>query len=319
LFSQVLAVNTLIIVATVFTASVAAQIDIHTPDGFKSFLIAAVAMLITALVNGMVLRRRFRPLEQLISSLDHVDLERPALSTARDPDAPADVARLREGVEGMLARLDLERRRRTTAVLAAQETERARLARDLHDEVNQSLTGIMLRLSLIAKDADDESTRAALQEVRDLTEDAMRELLRLSHDLRPTALDDLGLSAVLETRLRQVAADTDLQVEQDIATELPPLTPDQQTVLFRIAQESLSNVVQHAHASRVRVVLERVGDAGVRLVVSDDGCGIGNRTSPALGERARAGLTGMRERALLVDAQLQIRSSGAGTTVELEL
>ena len=91
LFSQVLAVNTLIIVATVFTASVAARLDLNTSEGLKSFLIASVAMLVTALLNGLVLRRRFRPLERLITALDRVDLERPVLTGARDKDAPADV------------------------------------------------------------------------------------------------------------------------------------------------------------------------------------------------------------------------------------
>ncbi|MBO9531933.1 MAG: sensor histidine kinase [Solirubrobacteraceae bacterium] len=318
LFSQVLAVNTLIIVATVFTASVAAQMDIGTSQGMEGFLIASVAMLVTALVNGLVLRRRFRPLEQLIAALDHVDLERPVLVAEPDADPPADVARLRAAVEEMLARLDLERRRRASAVLDAQEAERARLARDLHDEVNQSLTGIMLRLSIIATDADEE-TRERLGEVRDLTEQAMRELLRLSHDLRPTALDDLGLSAALETRLRQLEAETDLEVQHHIHADLPELTSDQQTVVFRVAQEAISNVVQHAEASHMRLTLAKRGTEGVLLQVSDDGRGIPARKEPEPGEREHAGLTGMRERALLVDARLAIRSSSRGTVVELAL
>jgi two-component system sensor histidine kinase UhpB len=225
---------------------------------------------------------------------------------------------LRGAVEGMLARLDLERRRRASAVIDAQEAERARLARDLHDEVNQSLTGIMLRLSAIARDADP-ATHAALQEVRDLTEQAMVELLRLSHDLRPTALDDLGLSAALEAQLHRIATDTTLKVLSDIQADLPPLKPEQMTVLFRVAQESLSNVVQHAGASTVTVSLRQAG-GGVKLRIADDGCGIGNRRTPInLGERQRAGLTGMRERALLVGGNLDLQSSSSGTSVELVL
>ncbi|MFT4035341.1 MAG: sensor histidine kinase [Patulibacter sp.] len=317
LLSQVLAVNTAIIVATVFTASVVARMDLSTSEGMKGFLTACVAMLATVLVNGMVLRRRFRPLEQVIAALDAVDSERPVLAAAADRDAPADVARLRAAVEEMLTRLDLERRRRVSAVLAAQESERGRLARDLHDEVNQALTGIMLRLTLIAADAD-EQTRVALREVRDLTEDAMRELLRLSHDLRPTALDDLGLRAALVTRLRQLASDTELVVEHEISTELPMLTSEQQTVVFRVAQEALSNVVQHAGASRVQLSLAPGVSSSVVLRVVDDGCGFGaSPDSPQV--RERAGVTGMRERALLVGARLSIDSGAQGTTVELAL
>ncbi len=320
LFSQVLAVNTAIIVATVFTASVAARLDIDTSDGLKSFLVAILAILVTALVNGWILRRRFAPLENLIHALEDVDLESPTLDTHAEKGEPADVELLRTAVVGMLERLDLERRRRAGAVLAAQEAERARLARDLHDEVNQSLTGIMLRLSAIAMDTDDPAARERLREVRDLTEEAMAELLRLSHDLRPTALDDLGLSAALEAQLQRLKADTTLRVRSEIASELPELDADQQTVLFRVAQEALSNVVQHARARSVTLSLAPRGE-GVLLRVADDGCGIGNRRDPTLspGERDRAGLTGMRERALLVGGNLDLRSSSRGTTVELSL
>ncbi len=321
LFSQVLAVNTVIIVATVFTASVAARLDLETSDGLKSFLVAILAILVTVLVNGWILRRRFAPLEKLIHALEDVDLESPTIDTHAEKGEPADVALLRTAVVGMLARLDLERRRRAGAVLAAQEAERARLARDLHDEVNQSLTGIMLRLSTIAMDTEDPGTRERLREVRDLTEEAMAELLRLSHDLRPTALDDLGLCAALEAQLQRMAADTELRVTSELTSELPALSADQQTVLFRVAQEALSNVVQHAEARSVTLSLAPRGDDGVLLRIADDGCGIGNRRDPALspGERDRAGLTGMRERALLVGGNLDLRSSSRGTTVELSL
>ena len=318
LFSQVLGVNTAIIVATVFVATVAAQIDITTSDGLNGFLIAIAAMLATALVNGWVLRRRFRPLEQLIGALDNVDLERPNLALTAGRREPADVEQLRHGVEGMLARLDQERRYRASAVIDAQESERARLARDLHDEVNQSLTGIMLRLSAIAADADPQTQRA-LQEVRDLTEQAMGELLRLSHDLRPMTLDDLGLSAALAARLKQLRRDTNLIVRGDVAPDLPSLSREQQTVLFRIAQEAISNVVQHANATTIVVVLRPYIDGRVMLRVSDDGRGIEPSRPTLAGERTSSGLTGMRERALLVGGTLDLRSSHTGTTVELVL
>lgn len=319
LFSQVLAVNTVIIIATVFTASVAARLDIHTPDGTKSFLIAILAILLTALVNGWLLRRRFRPLERLMHALEEVDLESPTLDTHVEKGEPADVQALRSAVVGMLERLDLERRRRAGAVLAAQEAERARLARDLHDEVNQSLTGIMLRLSAAAMDAEDPAIKIALREVRDLTEQAMQELLRLSHDLRPTALDDLGLCAALDANLQRLGTATALQVQSSISGDLPELSADQQTVVFRVAQEALSNVVQHSGASAVSLSLQPHGD-GVVLRVTDDGCGIGNHRDPSSSpDRSRAGLMGMRERALLVGGNLDLRSSSRGTTVELTI
>ena len=316
LFSQVLGVNTVIILATVFTASVAARLDLDSAEGLDSFLVASLAILVTALVNAWVLRRRFRPLQRLMLAINAVDLERPTIATGPERGEPSDVAAMREAVRGMLRRLDLERRRRASAVLAAQEAERSRLARDLHDEVNQSLTGIMLRLSVLAGDADP-GTRAGLAEVRDLTEQAMQELLRLSHDLRPTALDDLGLTAALGARLDQLERDTPLRVERAIDAQLPALSAERQTVIFRVAQEAISNVLQHAGASTVRVALGACGRDGVRLWVSDDGRGIEASGAEHPEGRGRAGMTGMRERALLVGGTLRVLSGEHGTTVEL--
>lgn len=318
LLSKVLGVNTVIIVGTVFLASLATQIDVSTSEGLNSFLVAVVAMLTTVLVNGWILRRQFRPLEALGSALDEVDLERPKLELRAPRGEPADVQQLRLGVEAMLDRLDQERRRRVSAVIDAQEAERARLARDLHDEVNQSLTGIMLRLSAIAADAEPR-VREQLQEVRDLTDHAMRELLRLSHDLRPSTLDDLGLSAALAARLRQLRTDTKLAVDTDLDSQLPELSPEQQTVLFRVAQEGISNVIQHAEASRIRVELREIKGGRVVLRITDDGRGMGSYRPPAPGSRRHAGVAGMRERALLVGGHLSLRSSRKGTTLELTL
>jgi two-component system sensor histidine kinase UhpB len=316
LFAQVLGVNTVIIVATVFVASVIAQFDLSTQTGMESFLVAVVAILATVLVNGLVLRRRFAPLEELISSIDDVDLERPRLHTKLQPGEPDDIAQLRHAVEGMLSRLDEERRRRASAVIAAQETERARLARDLHDEVNQSLTGILLRLTAIGADADP-TTRHRLKETRDLTQAAMLELLRLSHDLRPTALDDLGLSAAIGERLRTLARDSGLQVSLDVGADLPVLGGDRETVLFRVVQEALSNVVQHADASKVNVSLQARADDGVLLTIADDGSGFDPAAFRPGDEHA--GLTGMNERALMSGGVLRLDSGATGTTVELEL
>lgn len=318
LFGQVLGVNTVIILCTVLVASVAANLDLHTAEDLKSFLVAIAAILITALVNGWILRRRFRPLERLIHALDAVDLERPKIDTRPERGEPADVELLRHSVEGMLTRLDFERRRRAGAVIDAQEAERARIARDLHDEVNQSLTGIMLRLSALAADSDP-VTRAALQDIRDLTDQAMSELLRLSHDLRPTALDDLGLSAALRAQLREIESATALAVDGKITTALPDLSADQQIVIFRIAQEALSNVVQHAAAQAVHLSLQAHGPHGVVLRISDDGHGLPPAGGRHFGARDQTGMTGMRERATLIGGVLDVRSGPAGTTIELTL
>ena len=170
----------------------------------------------------------------------------------------------------MLARLEEERVEGGRAVIRAQEEERARIAQDLHDEVNQALTAILLRLQAAGHDVPP-GLRSELKEIQTLATQAMEELLTLARTLRPTALDDHGLVPALAS---QVA---DFGERTGIRSTLPPprrradLSDEEQLVLYRVTQESLSNVVQHAGASAVRVELSSVGRTVLR--VRDDGCG----------------------------------------------
>src|SRR6185295_4338068 len=156
-----------------------------------ALLVAAV--LATVLANGVLLRRRFAPLEQLIAAMETVDFaaRRSAVSAPRTE--VVEVARLRQAYDRMLARLEAERARTAGAVLQAQESERARVARDLHDEANQALTGVLLRLQASAEHAPPD-LREELRETQAVATQAMEELLRLARELRPAALDDHGLA-----------------------------------------------------------------------------------------------------------------------------
>lgn len=319
LLSQVLAINTLLIVGTLFAASVAAQLDLTSGDGLNQFLILCAAILVTVLANGLVLRRRFKPLERLVQTMDRVDLTTPGMRAERMPDEPADVQRLREAFNGMLDRIETERAGAASAVLRAQEEERARIARDLHDEVNQALTAILLRLQASAGDAPPELA-AELAETRALAQQAMGELLRLAHELRPTALDDHGLVPALRSQVSEFDRRPGITARLEVDDDLPDLTADEQLVVYRVAQESLSNVARHAGASTVTVSLARAeDDAHIRLRIADDGVGL---TSPSAAAGTGLGLAGMRERALLAGGRLDVRCGtrdGAGTIVELAL
>ncbi len=213
----------------------------------------------------------------------------------------------------MMRRLEAERRRAGSAALHAQEEERARVARDLHDEVNQSLTGLLLRLEA-AREAAPPELEAEIAETKALANQAMTELLSLARQLRPTALDDLGLAAAIEgqvERLGRGEMKPNLAVEGDFSG----LGDDAQLVVYRVAQEALNNAARHSGAGRVGVQLRRTGDGSVTLEVADDGRGF------AFDESERGlGIGGMRERALLVGGELTIESRpGAGTTVRLEV
>ncbi len=315
LVSQVLTINTALIVAAVFAASVAANLDLGDPADTEQFLLLAVAILSTALANNFVLRRRFAPLENLAQTMERVDLTVPGVRAARSGAEPEDVARLREAFNRMLARLEAERSGTARAVLRAQEAERARVARDLHDEVNQALTAVSLRLRASAQDAPPELA-AELAETQRLAGQAMRELLGLARELRPASLDDHGLVDVLSTQVREFGRRFGIRANFASYGALPKLTDDEQLVVYRVVQEALSNVAQHSQSKTVNVTLGAGVGARLRITVADDGRGFDPRatTGPGLG------VTGMHERARLAGARLDIRSApGAGTTVELVL
>jgi two-component system sensor histidine kinase UhpB len=278
--------------------------------------IVALAVAAAALaVNLVVLRRRFAPLESLIEDMEKVDLSRPGPLLPDSIDGVGEteeVERIELAFLRMIRRLEAERRRAGSAALRAQEEERARVARDLHDEVNQSLTGLLLRLEAVREAAPPE-LEPELAETRALANQAMRELLSLARQLRPTALDDLGLTAAIGGQLEQLER-SGLATELTADGDFSDLDDDVQLVVYRVAQEALTNAGRHSEATRVAATLRRDGD-GVELEVADDGRGFAFEQS----ERG-LGIGGMRERALLVGAELTIESRpDHGTTVRLSV
>jgi two-component system sensor histidine kinase UhpB len=168
------------------------------------------------------------------------------------------VQRLAARFNLMLGRLEEERRRARLGGVARPERERHRLAQDLHDEVNQALTGILLRLEATIGDAP-EGLRAELRETKALANQAMEELLSLARQLRPTALDDHGLVAALASQVTHFSDRTGIRAQFTRHGSIPRLSDEQQLVIYRITQESLSNIAQHAGAERVDVQLSFVG------------------------------------------------------------
>jgi two-component system sensor histidine kinase UhpB len=313
LLTQVLAVNALVITVTVFAASIAANLH-PEPVEQRRFLVLVAALMAMVLVNGWLLRRRFAPLEELIVAMENLDFG------GRDPRARIpnanveEVARLHTAFDRMLARLDAERARTATAVLQAQEGERARLARDLHDEANQALTGVLLRLEATMHDAPP-ALREELRETQAVATQAMSEMLRLARELRPAALDDHGLGAALRTQVDEFGRRARVRAALRLPTEgVEDLAPDEQIVVYRVVQEGLSNVTRHANAQAVSVDVERER-GGTVVRVADDGIGF----APG-GDVAGLGLTGMRERAVLAGGRVDVTSApGRGTTIELRL
>lgn len=237
-----------------------------------------------------------------------VDAERERASALAELAAAEERARAHRD---MLARM-----------IAAQEAERARVARDLHDQIGQSLTSVLLGQRLVIDSLSDDNpnlagARSYAEEVRALVTDALGEVRRLAFDLRPTVLDDLGLVAALRRLAADLAERRSLHVEVALGglRDDSRFAPELETVVYRVVQEALTNVARHAHASHVTVALTVEGTR-LRAEVTDDGVGF----DPPTGRPTSLGLAGMTERASLVGGELEIVSvPKVGTTVRLEV
>ena len=318
LFSQILAINALLVTGTVFVASVAVDLSVGDAGTRREFAVLVVALLVSLLANALLLRRRFQPLERLIRSMEEADLTSGGGRVQAARSDADEVIRLQAAFNRMLDRLENDRREGARNVLRAQEQERQRLAQDLHDEVNQALTAILLRLEAATQDAPP-PLRRELETTKHLATQAMEELLHLARELRPTALDDHGLLPALRTQVSDFAEQTGIDAQFHRRGDVPSLTAEQQLVLYRVTQESLSNIAQHADARKVSVELSSIGRIVLRI--ADDGRGLdGVADGRPRGARGGLGLSGMRERALLVGGELSIHSGeGSGTVVTLTM
>jgi two-component system, NarL family, sensor histidine kinase DevS len=200
-------------------------------------------------------------------------------------------------------------------VVAGQELERRRLARELHDETGQALTSILLGLRAVERTASAEEMRAATSDLRELVVATLQDVRRLAVELRPKALDDFGLAAALERFAQTFSEATDMQVEVEAQLGQERLPPEVETTLYRIVQEALTNIVKHAEATRVSILLIRRPTTAT-VVIEDDGRGFDTDDVRDEG----LGLVGMRERVELHDGRLTVESApGSGTTLVAEV
>ena len=212
----------------------------------------------------------------------------------------------------MLDRIETERRESARRELLAQEDERRRVATELHDEIGQGLTAMVLELNRTITEAPVEQ-RAPLIQSRDVAEQLLADVRRLARSLRPEVLDELGLVPALTNLCDRLSARTGVEIALAGDSPLPELGADVQLVVYRITQESLTNVVRHASATRADVRLLARADR-IELRITDDGSGIADAAT------AGNGIRGMRERAVLVGGRLNVeRSPHGGTQVNLEI
>jgi len=308
LFWRVFAVNGGLL-AAIAVLLVATPVEISAPISLEQVLIVVAGLAITLAANALLLRQAVSPLGQLAWRMETVDLLRRGqrIDVQRDDE----VGRVVRAFNLMLDRLESERQESGRRVLAAQEAERVGIARDLHDEVGQVLTGVLLHLNSIAESAP--SQRDEIDAAKQAVRVALDEVRRISSELRPEMLEQLGLASALTELSTTFARVSGLHVERRFDAPLPKLSADTELAVYRIAQESLTNIARHAAATEVTISLER-GNDSVVLSVSDNGRGFAGPP------QEHGGLRSMRERALLIDGALAVNASrSGGVHVRLEV
>jgi len=311
LFQRVVATNALLLVAACLVT-----ILVLSPRTISSFalgeaVVLTIALALVALVNVLLVRRAVAPLQALNALARRVNLSNPG---QRIPGAEptSEAGELAQTFNEMLERLEQERRESTRRVLAAHESERLRIAQELHDEVGQTLTAVLLQLSRVEERLPADVS-GELTEAQEAARNSLEDVRRIATDLRPETLNDLGLTSALAALTDGFGRRAGLRVERRIQTALPPLSNEAELVVYRIAQEGLTNVARHAGCETAQLTLASNGER-LTLTVRDFGRGL-DGWSPADGN----GMRGMRERAGLIGAQLALERAIDGAGAELRL
>lgn len=307
---RVFSTNAVVLIAAVFTLALS-PITVRWPVNLAEGVTLFVGLLVMLGANLVLMRRALGPLGRLWHAMRSVD----PLNPGQRVDVQArsiEVAELSAAFNDMLDRLEAERQASSRRTQAAQEAERRWLSMELHDEIGQSMTALLLQLDVASRTANAQQ-QPVLRAAEETVRDALERVRAIVRRLRPEGLDDLGLHSALVNLCDRVAASGELQIGRSLQPGLPTLTPDAQVVVYRITQECLTNVMRHSGAGRAEVQLKREG-RGVRLRVSDDGGGL------PPGYREGTGIRGMRERALMIGSTLRLDAGASGgTEVVLDL
>ena len=301
LFWRVFFVNSALLIAGVLVLALT-PFSVSAHIRLVQALVLAAGVLIMLVANLLLLRPMFAPLERLARRMEELDVLRAVRSVPAT--SAGEIGALERSFNRMIERLGAERRQAGTRALRAREEERRRIARGLHDEVGQTMTGVLFLLKQLAQGSSG-AQRSALEEAQQAVRTNLEEVRRIAQELRPEVLDHLGLSSALNNLARAFERRTSIAVERQIEAQLGPLDPDAELVLYRVAQESLTNVARHSEATRVLLALSSNGDSLV-LRVADNGRGF----DPIHVEGG--GLRGIRENALIVGGVLAIKPSPTG-------
>ncbi|MDI9885509.1 HAMP domain-containing sensor histidine kinase [Streptomyces sp. HNM0645] len=284
-------------------------VTVSTPVLLAEAAVIGTGLVAMLIANAVLLRIGLAPLQRLTRAMTTADLLRPGARPA--VTGRGEMAELTRTFNAMLDRLETERATSSGRALSAQESERRRIAQELHDEIGQTLTAVLLQIKHAA-DRAREPVRGDLHQAQETVRASLDEIRRIARRLRPGVLEELGLHSALRALATEFTT-PGLDVRLDIGPGLPPLDHGTELVFYRVAQEGLTNTARHSGASRVELRLRTLPGGGVGLLVRDDGKGVG-------GAPEGAGIRGMRERALLIGADLTVgpgRNGGTETRLDV--
>jgi two-component system, NarL family, sensor histidine kinase UhpB len=321
-FYRVLIANSLIIfVGATGGTWLASQLNTLPSAPTILVIFVTVGWLLSVALNFVVLQIAFRPLMDLgkvMSRVQSGESTQRAPLTGVDPQAD----QLARTFNMMLEAIDDAHRLRATQILNAMEEERKRIARELHDETSQVLTSLLISLAILEESITTDVARSRIADTRKLAHQTLRAIRNLSIDLRPSALDDLGLLPALRWYVKEYQQKFAISVDLQVTGFKERLTAEMETALYRIVQESLTNVARHAQAQNVSVDMKENTNV-VFVTISDNGIGFDAdqlQKTPGPGQEHGWGLVGMRERARLLDGSLTIASHlGKGATVHVQI
>ncbi len=282
------------------------------------FIISGISLSI--LINYLMVKLAFHPLDDVSEAMKAIRAGHRGIRVPEATDDPQ-VKNLSRSFNLMLDAMETARKRAAASVIKAQEEERRRIARELHDETSQSLTGLIIGIKMVEETIPKTmpDLRERLANIKDLAHQTLNEVHTMAVRLRPSILDDLGLAAALRSYGKELSDNTGIRVDMQLMGLTERLTPELETVLYRVVQEALTNVVRHAEAHNCRVNLRRQEQA-VRVMIEDDGRGFEpGQTMASEGSGRGLGLHGMRERIELVGGTIEFESRpGAGATIFIE-
>jgi len=307
LYTRVFLVNAAILMTAVgLVAFTPFSISPNTTN--QQLAVLGVGLLVSLAANAVLLRLSLRPLRDLKDRMMTVDILH--LDERLDPSGTPEIASVIRVFNAAIDRLEEERRSSMRRILTAQETERSRVANELHDEIGQKLTAVVLELGHVLERVPDDA--ATIADAQELARESLDQLSMISHELRPPMLDDLGLVSALAALCASMTRRTSIDVAFTPRGVIPALDADAELVAYRVAQEAVTNAARHGQCSVISVTLDADADQ-LTLRVRDNGVGLHQH-------HAGSGMRGMRERALMIGGQLTVASpSDGGVAITLRI